>query len=212
MNSVLLSVDQLVLARQGRVLSAPLSFSVKAGQAWHLVGMNGSGKTTLLQTIVGLTPPAAGQLSWQGRPFAEWGDPLRSQWHYCAHTDALKSEWSLWENLLWQGRLLGQPPDLDSAALWAQQMRLLPLLHVPVGHFSKGQQRRAALLALPLFPRPLWLLDEPFSALDTQGAQLLVQWIDQQCEQGGAVIFTTHQSYPPLNTPPLTLQLSTRAV
>lgn len=211
MKPVLLSVDQLVLARQGRVLSAPLSFSLRAGQAWHLVGTNGSGKTTLLQTLVGLTAPVAGQLHWQGKVFAEWGDALRAQWHYCGHTDALKSEWTLWENLLWQGRLMGHQLDLDGVMPLIQHMRLLPLLHLPVGQFSKGQQRRAALLGLQLYPRPLWLLDEPFSALDTQGAQLLVQWMDQHCDRGGAVIFTTHQSYPPLRVAPMSLQLAPRA-
>lgn len=208
MNSVLVSADQLVLARQGRLLSAPLCFSLQAGQAWHLVGANGSGKTTLLQTLVGLTMPAAGQLFWQGKPYAQWGDSLRAQWHYCGHTDALKSEWTLWENLLWQGRLMGRKLNLDEVTPVVQQMRLLPLLHLPVGQFSKGQQRRAALLGLQLHLRPLWLLDEPFSALDNQGAQLLVQWMDQQCDRGGAVIFTTHQSYPSLRCEPHTLQLT----
>lgn len=212
MNSVLLSVKRLVLARQGRVLSTPLNFSLQTGQAWHLVGANGSGKTTLLQTLVGLTTPASGHLFWQGKSYAEWGDAVRLQWHFCGHTDALKSEWTLWENLLWQGRLMGR--QIELATIWpvVQQMRLAHLLHLPVGQFSKGQQRRAALLILQLHPRLLWLLDEPFSALDTQGAQVLVQWIDQQCAQGGAVIFTTHQSHPPLQQAPHVLNLSARAV
>lgn len=208
MNSVLLSTNQLIIARQGRVLSAPLSFCVQAGQAWHLIGANGSGKTTLLQTLVGLTAPASGQVLWQGKSYVEWGDAVRLQWHYCSHTDALKSEWTLWENLVWQARLIGHRLKLDEVVPVIQPMRLLPLLHVPVSHFSKGQQRRAALSILQLHSRPLWLLDEPFSALDTQGAQLLVHWIDQHCLKGGAVIFTTHQSYPDLSVPQQTLHLT----
>lgn len=211
MNSVLVSADQLVLARQGRLLSAPLCFNLQAGQAWHLVGANGSGKTTLLQTLVGLTAPASGQVYWQGKSYDHWGDALRAQWHYCGHTDALKGEWTLWENLLWQGRLMGRKLELDTVTPVVQQMRLLSLLHLPVGQYSKGQQRRAALLGLRLHPRPLWLLDEPFSALDAQGAQLLVQWMDQQCATGGAVIFTTHQSYPPLRQAPHALHLVARS-
>lgn len=207
MTSSVLAVNELVLARHGRVLSRPLTFSLAAGEAMHLVGVNGSGKTTLLDTLATLCVPETGVIYWQGQPQSAFGDELRALWHYCGHTDALKKEWTLLENLQWQARLIGQPLDKESLKTVLAQMALRPLVHVPVGQFSKGQQRRAALARVQLFNRPLWLLDEPFSALDTDGAAVLVAWINQHVAADGAVIFTTHQSYPALQTAPTVFHL-----
>lgn len=202
-----LAVKNLVLARHGRVLSRPLTFRLAMGEVMHLVGANGSGKTTLLDTLVTLSEPEAGAIYWQGQPQSAFGDELRALWHYCGHTDALKREWTLFENLQWQARLLGQALNKEELKAVLAQMALRSLVHVPVGQFSKGQQRRAALAKLQLFHRPLWLLDEPFSALDSDGAEALVRWINQYAAAGGAVIFTTHQSYPALQCAPTVFHL-----
>lgn len=207
-----LAVEGLVLARQGVILSHPLSFSLSAGEALHLVGANGSGKTTLLNTLATLSVPISGHIYWQGQPQSSFGDELRALWHYCGHIDALKHELTLLENVQWQTRLMGYALSTEALQLALEQMALSSVLHVPVGLFSKGQQRRAALLKLRLFSRPLWLLDEPFSALDTDGAAILVNWIDQHLSAGGTVIFTTHQSYPPLARTPAQLLLEKRHI
>lgn len=203
----MLAVKDLVLIRNGYVLSQPFSFHLEAGQALHVKGTNGSGKTTLFDTLATLSAPASGQMFWQGRLSTDWGDELRALWHYCGHTDALKKEWSLLENLQWQARLMGVRLSKDNLMTVLEQLGLQRLARVAVGQFSKGQQRRAALAKLKLVARPVWLLDEPFSALDTEGTQLLVRWIDQHLQSQGVVVFTTHQSYPPLNGPPLELAL-----
>lgn len=193
-----LVVNDLVLARQGRPLSAPLHFALNSGSALHIQGRNGSGKTTLLDTLATLSVPESGEVTWQGRDAAAWGDELRALWHYCGHVDALKGEWSILANLRWQARLWGQtlPEGLLQQAL--AEMALAPLADVAVAQLSKGQQRRVALLRLRLFQRPVWLLDEPFSALDDEGAHVLVAWLNQHLTQGGMALFTTHQSYPAL--------------
>lgn len=205
-----LDVRDLVLARNGLILSQPLTFSLEAGQAMHLKGANGSGKTTLLDTLATLSTPDSGQIFWQGRGAAQWGDALRALWHYCAHIDALKKEWSLIENLQWQARLLGSCLNKNTLMVVLDELGLSRLVAVPTAHFSKGQQRRAALAKLRLFRRPIWLLDEPFSALDTAGTQLLVAWLDQHLRDGGLAIFTTHQTYPALCFTPKVLDLGGR--
>lgn len=202
-----LAVSELVLVRNGRVLSDPLSFNLVAGEAIHLVGVNGSGKTTLLDTLATLATAQSGCIYWQGQELSEVGDAFRALVHYCGHVDALKSEWSLLENLQWQARLMGYPFSIDPVKKVLKLMALSPLAHLPVARFSKGQQRRAALLKLKLFKRPLWLLDEPFSALDLDGASELVRWINQHLSESGAVIFTTHQGYPALSTLPTSIFL-----
>ncbi len=202
-----LVVNDLVLARNGQPLSAPLTFDLCGGSALHIQGRNGSGKTTLLATLATLSVPESGQVTWQGRDAAAWGDEVRALWHYCGHVDALKSEWSILTNLRWQARLWGQalPEVLLQQVL--TEMALTPLAEVAVAQLSKGQQRRVALLRLRLFPRPVWLLDEPFSALDDEGAHVLVAWLAQHLSQGGMALFTTHQSYPSLAQAPQQLFL-----
>nr|WP_077733497.1 heme ABC exporter ATP-binding protein CcmA [Paenalcaligenes hominis] len=207
MSAALLSCEHLVLMRQGETISLPLCFQLTQGQVLHVTGANGSGKTTLLETLATLITPSQGQMRWQGQLLTSLGDGVRANWHYCAHNDALKKEWTLLEHLQWQQRLFAQvvaPAVLQKALT---HMRLTQYLLLPLRQLSKGQQRRAALLVLTLFPRALWLLDEPFSALDTQGAQALVQWMDCHCAQGGSVIFTTHQPYPALSKQVDTLSL-----
>lgn len=202
-----LVVKELMLVRNGHVLACPLSFDLVAGEAIHLVGANGSGKTTLLDTLATLATAQSGHIYWQGQALSEMGDAFRAVLHYCGHIDALKSEWTLLENVQWQARLMGYPLSIDQVKKVLKLMALSPLAHIPVARLSKGQQRRAALLKLWLFKRPLWLLDEPFSALDLDGASELVRWINQHLSEGGAVIFTTHQSYPALNTLPTSIFL-----
>ncbi len=203
-----LRVNEVVLARNGRRLNRALSFTLAAGEAMHVQGRNGSGKTTLLDTLATLASPASGSVFWQGRAASAWGDEVRALWHYCGHVDALKGEWTLLENLRWQARLLGQTLDASRLEAALQDMALTALVAVSVAQFSKGQQRRAALLRLRLFERPVWLLDEPFSALDQEGALALVAWINQHLDQGGMALFTTHQAYPPLARAPTALLLA----
>ncbi|MBP6115962.1 MAG: heme ABC exporter ATP-binding protein CcmA [Neisseriaceae bacterium] len=203
-----LKVQDLVLARQERVLNRPLSFWADAGDAIHIVGRNGCGKTTLLETLATLRPAYTGRVLWHGQMVKTWGDELRGLWHYCGHADALKREWTLGEHLAWQIRLSGQRPDPQTISSALTEMALTSALDVPIGQLSKGQQRRVALLRLRFLKRPVWLLDEPFSALDAQGAKSLVAWVDAHVRQAGLVIFTTHQDYPDLAQPPRQIVLA----
>jgi heme exporter protein A len=168
-----------------------VSFRVAAGELLALVGPNGAGKSSLLRLIGGLLRPEAGALrldGWSGE------DPPA---HYVGHLDALKPALTLGETLrFWAalhrgGGRIGGAPEESAAAVG-----LGHALDLPTGVFSAGQRRRAALARLLLAPRPLWLLDEPASALDREGEALLKQLIEGHLRSRGIVIAATHQPLP----------------
>lgn len=184
-----LSARGLTLSRGDSRVCHDLSLELRAGECVHLLGANGSGKTTLMQALCGLLRPEAGTLSWAD------GSPGAAA-HYCAHQDGLKASWSVMENLRWHLRLHGcELPEAQCEDSLAQ-MRLETLAETPAAHLSQGEKRRAALLRLAVMPRRVWLLDEPFNALDTAGRDTLVRWINRHTEGGGAVLFSSHSGRP----------------
>ena len=196
MSSATLSVDNFSLMRGQLLLCHQWQMRLQAGQCVHLAGANGSGKTSFFQAITGLLQPEQGEVYWQGQALAKAGNSVRRQWHYCTHENALKDALSVSENALLAARLCGvgvAKSDLEAAL---QEMQLVFLADTPVLHLSQGQKRRASLLKLKLVPRPVWLLDEPFNALDEAGRQQLAHWMNRHCEQGGSVLFTSHFAWP----------------
>ncbi|MFA5665225.1 ATP-binding cassette domain-containing protein, partial [Castellaniella sp.] len=123
---------------------------------------------------------------------------------YCAHQNALKSAWTVEENLQWQLRLQGLAVQPEQWAGPLAEMRLSHLADTPAAQLSQGEQRRTALMRLALLQRPVWLLDEPFNALDTAAQDTLAQWINRHVHDGGAVLFSSHSGQP------ASLQLSRR--
>ena len=189
MNLPYLSVTGLTLARGDTPICHGLSMRLTAGECVHLQGPNGSGKTSLMQALCGLLRPEAGAINWHG------GTPQQTL-HYCAHQNALKSAWTVAENLAWHLRLHG---CAIQEAQWAEplaQMRLEHLADTPADQLSQGEQRRAALMKLALMPRSVWLLDEPFNALDADARECLAQWINRHTDSGGAVLFSSHSGQP----------------
>lgn len=184
-----LSARGLTLFRGDSRICNELSMELGAGECIHLLGANGSGKTTLMQALCGLLRPDAGTLAWAA-------GSAGAAAHYCAHQDALKAAWTVTENLRWHLQLHGCSL---SAGIWEDslvEMRLDRLSDTLAAHLSQGQKRRAALLRLAVMPRPVWLLDEPFNALDTAGRDTLVRWINRHTETGGAVLFSSHSGRP----------------
>ena len=163
------------------MLFQDLDFSARNGEIWQVTGANGAGKTTLLRILVGLHG------FYQGR--VEWSSPLPPSLLYLGHQPGVREELTARENLEYNRALSGQTGDPD-AALAA--LDLYGFEDVPAGHLSAGQQRRIALARLWLDGKDVWILDEPFTAIDQQGVAALDQRLRQAAARGVLVIYTSH--------------------
>jgi len=184
-----LTAEKLACTRGDRKLFDTLSFRVSAGQALAVEGPNGAGKTSLLRMIAGFLAPAAGRLVLKSAQ-AEITDAEErgKSVGWLGHHDGLKPQLTVREQLDFFARLYGRAPDpgaLERVGL-AQQAEL------PCRYLSAGQRRRLALARLLVSERPLWLLDEPFAALDTAGQALIAQLMARHCGHGGIIIAATH--------------------
>jgi heme exporter protein A len=190
---LVLDARGLACVRGGRTVFVDLSFRLAAGNAMAVVGPNGAGKSSLLRLIAGLLRPEAGEICVEG------SSEETSVSHYLGHADALKPALTLRETLrFWSGVYKQQgrvvlDDDIDEAAEIAGVGHALDL-HVAV--LSAGQRRRAALARLLLSPRPLWLLDEPVSSLDSDGEALLGRLMAAHLSRGGLIVAATHQALP----------------
>lgn len=182
-----LTASQLRCVRGGREIFAGLDFTADGGEVLAVVGANGAGKTSLLRLIAGLIAPAGGSVTLAG------GDDDLSpaeQAHYLGHRDALKSALSVTENLaFWRAALGGGEADLD-AALTA--VGLDHIAGLPAAYLSAGQRRRLSIARLLAVKRPLWLLDEPTSSLDSGGQAMMAELMRGHLEGGGIIVAATH--------------------
>ena len=185
----LLRTDALVCARAERALFAPLDLVLRAGEAVWLRGANGCGKTTLLRTLAGLGQAHAGRYAHPHPP------------RYLGHANGLKDELTVAENLRLAAALQGQPCGAAELKAALQTLGLSALARRPARQLSQGQRRRTALarLALPA-PAALWLLDEPFDALDQDGLATLRGLLQGLLAAGSALLFTSHQELHGLAT------------
>ena len=177
----MLEARELLCERDERTLFSGLSFTLNAGEWGQITGSNGAGKTTLLRLLTGLSRPDAGDVLWQGQPL-----------HQVRHQPGIKTRLTALENLHFYHRDGDTAQCLEALA----QAGLAGFEDIPVNQLSAGQQRRVALARLWLTRATLWILDEPFTAIDVNGVDRLTQRMAQHTEQGGIVILTTHQ---PLN-------------
>jgi heme exporter protein A len=187
----MLEAAHLGCARGGRALFRDLSFSVKGGELLRIAGANGSGKTSLLRILCGLLPPGAGEVRWNGEPIQSLREEYARRLVYLGHAPAVKDELSAAENLEFTCLLAGLSPsrkEIESA------LGRMGVPHQILKQVSQGQRRRAALARLALSGAvPLWLLDEPFTALDGSAADLARELMREHVARGAAVIYTTHQ-------------------
>lgn len=188
----MLQAADLHCERGGRRLFAALSFSLSAGESLRVAGANGSGKTSLLRILCGLAAPSSGVVRWNGSPIQSLKEEYARHLVYLGHAPAVKGDLTAAENLAIACTLAGIDASRDDAHAALERFRLPA--DVPVRKLSQGQRRRAALARLPLSAGvPLWILDEPFSALDSEGAGLLKALFEKHLGEGGVVVFTTHQ-------------------
>ena len=189
----MLEADALECVRGERRLFAGLGFTLEAGELLYLQGRNGAGKTSLLRMLTGLLPPVAGEVRWRGESIARQGEQFRSELCYLGHLNAIKEELTPLENLGISARLAGEALD-EAAALDAlAQVGLAGREDLACKHLSQGQKRRVALARLVHEARPLWILDEPFVALDVAAVDWLAGVIGGHVARGGLVVMTTHQ-------------------
>ncbi len=180
-------VRGLAGARGERWLFEGLDLDLAPGEALAVTGPNGAGKTTLLRILAGLLPAEEGSLCWRPEP-AE--DQVRL--HYLGHQNSVKGALSAAENLAFWQRLAGAS-DPDAFARAASTFALNDLLDLPTRVLSAGQKRRLALARLVAIPAPLWLLDEPTTALDAVSADAFAAAVSDHRAAGGMAIIATHQ-------------------
>jgi heme exporter protein A len=188
----MLEAAGLECVRQQRVLFAGLSFALRGRGLLRVAGANGSGKTSLLRILCGLLSPQAGEVRWNGAPIQDLREEYARNIVYLGHAPAVKDDLSAAENLAIACRLAGMRVAAESVrdALVRFGLSGAEL----VKRLSQGQRRRAALARLWLSASiPLWLLDEPFTALDAAGVAMLRGLIEEHIERGGAVVYSTHQ-------------------
>ncbi len=189
---VTLSAHGLQCVRGGRTLIRGLDLTVEAGRPVHLLGVNGSGKTTLLRTLASLRPPEAGEIHWCGHRLERVRSEFLQTMAYVGHAAGLKQDLTARENLAAHLALAGrQPVESIPAALAAVGLRRLA--DRPVRRLSAGQARRVALAGLRLTAAQLWILDEPFTALDADGRELIRDLLIRHCTASGLAILTSHQ-------------------
>ena len=186
-----IEASALSVERGGRRIFADLGFRLNAGEALRVTGPNGAGKSTLLRAIAGLLPLAAGQIE-----VTPASDARRAELcHYVGHADALKPSLTAFENLAFLAALLAtgsaRPgPAAVEAAL--ARLGLGSVADLPVAYLSAGQKRRAALAKLVAVFRPIWLLDEPLTALDLASQDVVTEIMAAHAAQGGILIVATH--------------------
>lgn len=188
-----LEVDALGVTRNYRPIFQPFSFSLTNGESLYLKGRNGAGKTTSLRVISGASQKYQGSICFNGEDRKELLHYYAKEIIYIGHSLSLNLDLTAWENLSFLLSLRGE--SVSRAEVEAVFRLLgLPVEDRPVRYFSAGQKRRVVLARLWLEQAaPIWILDEPFTALDIDSIALLEAKMTQHCQDGGAIIFTSHQ-------------------
>ena len=189
----MLRVSNLSCSRGNKPLFADVSFDLQAGQALHLEGDNGVGKTSLLRIICGLSPADAGEVCWQDQPIQQNAAAFRASLFYLGHGLSLKEELTALENLMSDAAVSGRTLSPQQALVALARMGLRGREHLPLRVMSQGQKRRTALARLLASQASLWVLDEPFVALDAKAVDGLRGLLAEHVTHGGMVLFTSHQ-------------------
>ncbi len=203
-----LSALALACRRGDRILFSGLNFDIAPGQITWVRGSNGRGKTSLLRLVAGLASPDAGAMHWGGEKLSHRDPEFAQQLLYLAHANALKEDLSAAESLAFLARLHGQTDDAASIQDALQTLGIASRRHAPVRTLSQGQRRRVALARLALLPRKaLWLLDEPYDALDAAGCAIVDALLTAHAHSGGIVLLTSHLPLTITTPAPIELHL-----
>jgi heme exporter protein A len=183
-----LKASNLAVERGGRIIFSNLSFTLGQGECIFVTGQNGAGKSTLLRAIAGLLPVARGSISLDPNS----SEIIAEQIHYVGHADALKATLTVTENLNFFAALLDGGRQSLAAGPALAAVGLGHVADLPAAYLSAGQKRRVALARLLVAHRPLWLLDEPSTALDTNAQALVAKIMAAHLAEGGMIMAATH--------------------
>lgn len=204
-----LVADNVSVARSGHVFFSGISFSLQAGEALVVSGPNGVGKSTLLRVLAGLLPDAEGTVTLEGGGYENAAEGA----HYLGHHNGMKAELSVRENLDFWQRFMGQAGAQGSRSVIdaVAMVGLEGVEYLPFGYLSAGQKRRIAMARLLAVHRPLWILDEPTAALDTDAQKMFADLVSRHLRDGGIAVAATHQALGFGNARNLTLSPGTEA-
>ncbi len=186
-----MAADNLTCIREERILFDALNIRVKAGDIWQIAGANGTGKTSLLRILAGLFEPENGTVYYRGAAIEQCREEYHQDLLYLGHSPGVKAELTVLENLQFNLQLCGQ--DSTEYEPLLEQVDLYGFADTLAAHLSAGQHRRIALARLWATAASIWILDEPFTAIDKLGVKRLEQKILEHADNGGIVILTTHQ-------------------
>ncbi|NOX75556.1 MAG: cytochrome c biogenesis heme-transporting ATPase CcmA [Gammaproteobacteria bacterium] len=189
----MLQVRELECVRGDHRLFTGLNFQLRGGELLRLRGSNGSGKTSLLRTVCGLLEPTEGEVLWNGENIRRQRDEFNSALLYLGHHNGIKSELTAFENLRLGSALSGGGVSDEQIYDALEKIGLGGREDLPTQVLSQGQKRRVALSRLLLSEAPLWVLDEPFTALDVGAVDRLARLVEAHLKKGNMVMFTTHQ-------------------
>lgn len=182
---------ELTLFRGDHCLFRNLNFALNRGEGLLIQGRNGSGKTSLLRAVAGLLDLEEGEVRWQGRSIREERQAYHAELAWFAHRPGCKGDLTLAENLRYEAGI--RPASLEKLDAALDRLSLSRVRDLPFRSLSAGQQRRVGLVRLLLASARLWLMDEPFTNLDTDGQDLVVAIINEHLQQGGVCLFASHQ-------------------
>jgi len=186
-----LSAKNLTLIRGESCLFQGLEFALNPGELLLLEGQNGSGKTSLMRAIAGMLSLESGEIFWNDEPVTEQRQEFHGSLVWLAHRTGLKGDLTLVENLRFEGSLRRQAnigPEVIYDRLGITRLKRLALRSL-----SAGQQRRVALARMLMADVPLWLMDEPFTNLDREGRQLVMDLTEEHLASGGMCVMAAHQ-------------------
>ncbi|OWS69361.1 heme ABC exporter ATP-binding protein CcmA [Polynucleobacter aenigmaticus] len=189
----ILEARAITCVRGDRELFSRLDLQVSAGECLHIRGENGVGKTSLLRLLTGLAPPESGEVLWNGVPIKKESSEYHSKLLFLGHRDALKEDLTALENLRMYAAIDGiDLTDVEAfSTLW--RFGLKGREDLPVNCLSAGQKKRVLMARMMTRRAQVWILDEPFNALDTQAVLELQSLIGQHLEGNGLVVLTSHQ-------------------
>lgn len=198
-----LTATDLACRRGNRRLFGGVNFDLGAGQALWLRGRNGRGKTSLLRLAAGLSVPESGRITWGGVPVRE-AEGMAQRLVYVAHASALKDDLSVTESLRFLAQLQGRDDSIAALHAALDRVGMGSRRDALVRTLSQGQRRRATLARLALERgASLWILDEPYDALDSDGIDSINALLGEHLARGGSVLLTSHQAAG-ASAPPMT--------